>query len=201
MFGQTESGIKEGGTGLGLAISQQYAKIMKGLVTVKSILQKGSCFTVTVEILPGEELDQKESLKNRVIGLKAGESYKVLIADDRKNNRKLLKEMLLSVGFKVEEAEDGLEAIKKFKAWLPDIILMDMRMPVMDGYEAIRNIKSMNSTDDKKIPIIAVTASAFTEDRIKAIEAGADAYLRKPFKKDELFASIESCLGVQYVYK
>jgi PAS domain S-box-containing protein len=201
MFGQTETGIKEGGTGLGLAISQQYAKIMGGFITVKSKPRKETCFTITINILPGKDPGKKDTHKGRVIGLKTGESYRVLIADDREDNRKLLREMLLSVGFKVEEAEDGFEAIKKFKTWLPDIILMDMRMPVMDGYDAIRSIKSMNSVNDKKIPIIAVTASAFTEDRIKALEAGADAYLRKPFKENELFECIGLCLGIQYIYK
>ncbi|MBN2400790.1 MAG: PAS domain S-box protein [Spirochaetes bacterium] len=201
MFAQTEAGIKEGGTGLGLAISQQYAKIMGGYITVESEPGKGACFTITVEILPGYELKETNHPERRVIGLKQGESYKVLVADDREGNRKLLQEMLLSVGFKVEVAEDGLEAIKKFKSWLPDIVLMDMRMPVMDGYDATRAIKTMNTTKDKKIPIIAVTASAFQEDRLKALEAGADAYLRKPFKKHEVFECIESFLGVQYVYE
>ena len=201
MFGQTETGIREGGTGLGLAISQQYAKIMEGGIAVKSEHGKGTCFTVTVEIALGEKPGKKDSARNRVVGLKQGESFRVLVVDDREINRNLLKEMLSPVGFEIAEAKDGLEAIKMFKSWLPDVILMDMRMPVMNGYEAIKSIKSMNSPEDKKVPIIAVTASAFSEDRTRALEAGADLYLRKPFKEQELFESIGSCLDVHYVYE
>ena len=201
MFGQTKTGIKEGGTGLGLAISQEYANIMNGSITVKSEPDKGTCFTINVEIGQGEKQSKNDSVKRRITGLKDGEYCRVLVVDDRENNRDLLREMLLSVGFEVEEAKDGLEAIKKFKAMLPDIILMDMRMPVMNGYDSIKSLKSMNSPDDKKVPIIAVTASAFSEDRKKALDAGADLYLRKPFKEQELFESIGYCLDLQYVYE
>ncbi len=113
MFGQTETGIKEGGTGLGLAISQQYAKIMGGYITVKSKPGKGTCFIIKIDVLPGNKLTEKNHINGRVVRLKSGESYKVLVVDDRENNRKLLKDMLLSVGFTVEEAKNGLEAIKK----------------------------------------------------------------------------------------
>jgi PAS domain S-box-containing protein len=201
MFGQTETGIKEEGTGLGLAISQQYAKIMNGNIAIQSEYGKGTCFTITIGVLQGKESDGIDHPKKRVIRLKQDKSYKVLIADDREDNRKLLKEILLSIGFCVEEAKDGLEAVNKFESGLPDIILMDIRMPNMDGYEAIRNIKFMSSSQNKIIPIIAITASAFSEDRIKTLEAGADAYLRKPFKEHELFESIEACLGVEYIYE
>jgi PAS domain S-box-containing protein len=198
-FGQTEAGIKEGGTGLGLAISQQYAKIMGGEITLKSKEGKGTCFTLTINIENGEELIKEENQKRKVIGLKPGQKlYRILVADDRANNRELLKIMLTSVGFEVEEAQNGNETIAKFKIWSPDLILMDMRMPVMNGYEATQKIKAMGNG---KIRIIAVTASAFQEDMQKSLDAGADAYLRKPFKEHELFECIGSCLGVKYVYE
>jgi PAS domain S-box-containing protein len=201
MFGQTEMGIKEGGTGLGLTISLQYAKIMGGYITVQSECGKGTCFIITIKILPGKESDKTDYAKGRIVGLKSGESYKVLIADDREDNRKLLKQILIAAGFNVEEARDGLEAINKFKSWTPDIVLMDMHMPVMDGYDAIRGIKTITSSQNKKIPIIAITASAFSENRIKTLESGADAYLRKPFKEQELFECIKSFLEVEYIYE
>lgn len=198
-FGQTEAGIKEGGTGLGLAISQQYAKFMGGMITVKSEEGKGACFTLTIDIENGKEPVKEENQKRRVIGLKPGQKpYRILIADDRAANRELLRIMLTTAGFEVEEAQNGNEAIAKFKVWSPDLILMDMRMPVMDGYEAIRGIRAI---EEKKTPIIAVTASVFHEDRQVAQETGADAYLRKPFREYELFERIESCLAVQYLYR
>ncbi len=198
-FGQTEAGIREGGTGLGLAISRQYAKLMNGDIIVKSEVEKGACFTLTIDIESGKKSVKEENQKRRVIGLKPGQKrYRVLIADDREDNRELLKIMLTSVGFEVEEVRNGKEVIEKFKAQPPDLILLDIRMPVMDGYETVHRIKNMRNG---KIPIIAVTASAFQEDRGKALEAGVDAYLRKPFKESELFECIGSCLGIEYVYK
>jgi two-component system, sensor histidine kinase and response regulator len=198
-FGQTEAGIKEGGTGLGLVISQQYAKIMNGDITVKSEVDKGTCFTLTIDIENGEELVKEGNQKGRAIRLKPGQKlYRILVADDHANNRELLKIMLTTAGFKVEEAKNGDETIEKFKTWSPDLILLDMRMPVKDGYETIKGIRAI---EKKKTPIIAVTASAFQEDMQKTQEAGADGYIRKPVKKHEVFECIESSLGVQYVYE
>ncbi|MBN2040379.1 MAG: PAS domain S-box protein, partial [Spirochaetes bacterium] len=199
-FGQAEAGIREGGTGLGLAISQQYARLMGGIITVKSEEGKGACFILTIDIDGSETLDKEEKKRGRVIGLKPGlKQYRILIADDNADNREFLRIMLTSAGFDVEEARDGNDAIAKLKIWRPELILMDMQMPVLDGYEATRMIKAM---ENGKIHIIAVTASAFQEDRQKAIDAGADAYLRKPFKERELFDRIkEVCAGVQYVYQ
>jgi PAS domain S-box-containing protein len=198
-FGQTETGIKEGGTGLGLAISQQYAKIMNGNIAVRSKEGKGTCFTLTIDIENGEEIVKEENQKRHVIGLEPDQKlYRILVADDHTDNRELLKIMLTSVGFEVIEARNGNETIEKFTESLPDLILMDMRMPVMDGYETIRSIRKI---EKKQTPIIAVTASVFLEDLEKIKEAGSDGYLRKPFKENELFECIESCLGVQYIYK
>lgn len=198
MFGQAESGIKEGGTGLGLVISREYARMMDGDITVNSKINIGSCFTIKIIIEKNNEvLPVRKARKKRVIGLESGQKYKVLIVDDQMDNRALLNKILISVGFEVNEAKDGMEAVEKYKSWSPDIIIMDMRMPVMDGYEATRIIKAI----DEKIPIIAVTASAFYEDRVKALEAGADKYLRKPFKGKELFENIKTHLGVRYIYE
>jgi PAS domain S-box-containing protein len=198
-FGQTATGIREGGTGLGLAISQQYAKIMGGEITVKSSEGKGTCFILTIDIEKSKDIVKEKNQKKRVIGLKPGQKqYRILVADDRSDNRELLKVMLTSVGFELEEAKDGNETIEKFKAWSPDLILLDMRMPVMDGYETIRGIRAI---EEKKTPIIAVTASAFQEDKQKTKDSGADGYLRKPFKEHEVFERIESYLDVQYVYR
>jgi PAS domain S-box-containing protein len=199
MFWQSEAGIKEGGTGLGLVISKEYAKMLGGDITVRSELGKGSCFTVKVKFDIEEESGSRQAIsRKRVIGIKPGQKkYLILIADDRKENRLLLNKILSGIGFEIIEAVDGKDALEKFSALKPDLILMDMRMPLMDGYEATRRIKEI---DGKNTPIIAVTASAFYEDRKKIIDAGVNAYLRKPFKEYEIFNAIQSFLGVRYVY-
>ncbi|MFH0975708.1 MAG: PAS domain S-box protein [Spirochaetota bacterium] len=199
VFGQTEAGINEGGTGLGLTISRQYALLMGGDITLKSETGKGSCFTIQVNIETGKELQKKKKVrKGRIVKIKPGKNkYKTLITDDKSDNRVLLKKILEPVGFEIQEASNGIEAVEKTKEWTPDIILMDMRMPMMNGYEAIKAIREIK---DNNISIIAVTAGAFSEDKKKALNAGANAFLRKPFKEQELFDIIESCLNVKFLY-
>jgi len=122
-----------------------------------------------------------------------------LVVDDKIENRQLLSEMLKLVGFETAEACNGEEAVAIFEEWEPHLILMDMRMPVMNGYEATRIIKSLEK--GYKTPIIAITASAFDEDKKKVFESGVDGFIRKPFKDYELFESIETNLHVKYVYE
>ena len=121
-------------------------------------------------------------MSRKVIGLKPGQDeIRILIADDRETNRRILTQMLSAVGFKIREVSNGAEAVEEFYTWKPHIIMMDMRMPVMDGYEAMHRIKE--EVDGKKTVIIAVTASAFQEDKQRIMAAGADGYISKPFKK------------------
>jgi CheY-like chemotaxis protein len=134
-----------------------------------------------------------------VIGLQPDQGeLRILVVDDKEPNRRLLSRMLGAVGFQVREAGDGEEAIAAFEAWNPHLIFMDMVMPGMDGYEATRRIKATDR--GRETAIVAITASAFEEDREKVLSTGADAFVRKPFREQELFEQIREQLGIEYVY-
>ena len=199
-FEQTAKGAQAGGTGLGLALSRQYAQLLGGDITLASREGLGSCFTVTVNIVPTDSAPMTHSLPlRRVLSLKAGSPVvRVLVVDDEETNRRLLQEMLGVVGFEVKLALNGQEALDTFDTWQPQLILMDVKMPVMGGQEAIRLIRA--TPRGRRVKIIAVTASAFLEDREEAHGWGADSYLLKPFLEKELFDGIRSLLGTEYEY-
>jgi CheY-like chemotaxis protein len=141
--------------------------------------------------------------KRRVMGLAAGqEQYRLLVVDDNDVSRQLLATLLQKIGFEVREATNGQEAVKVREEWQPHLIWMDMRMPVMDGYEATKKIQSAirNQKSAIRTKIIALTASAFEEDRTKVLDCGCDDFQRKPFKEVEIFELMHTYLGVQYVY-
>jgi CheY-like chemotaxis protein len=145
-----------------------------------------------------EAVRAKDKLRH-VLKLQPGQATcRVLIADDIEDNRQLLAQLLAPVGFEVRLATNGAEAIREFEQWQPHLILMDFRMPVMDGHEAIRRIRAMK--DGKKPKIIAVTASAMDENRQELLEIGADDFISKPFREAELFQKIHAQTKVEYVY-
>src|SRR6185436_10129796 len=120
----------------------------------------------------------------RVVKLQPGQpTCRVLIADDIEENRQLLSQLLAPVGFEIRLATNGAEAVREFEHWRPHLILMDFRMPVMDGHEAIRRISAM--AGGKELKIIAVTASAMEENRQALMEVGADDFIGKPFREAE----------------
>jgi CheY-like chemotaxis protein len=190
------------GTGLGLSICKKYVNFMGGTIEVESEVGKGSLFRVRLPAEIAEAVDVRTSAeeKPRVIGLAPAEkTWRVLVADDNRANLLLLKSLLEEVGFFVLEAKNGKEAVAVFKKESPDFIWMDMRMPVMDGYEAVRQIRMQPGGD--KHPIIAITASAFKEQRDEILATGCDDMVIKPIRAHKIFETMGRFLDIEYIYE
>lgn len=188
------------GTGLGLAISREFVRLLGGEISVSSEPGKGSLFSFDIAFDPVDMVEsESKSPPRRVVGLADQREFRILVTDDVAESRILLNTLLQSIGFSVREAVDGREAVEGFEQWRPHLILMDMRMPVMDGYTATKRIKSVKK--GKATRIIALTASAFEENRADILAAGCDDFIRKPFRENELFDIIRKHLGVEYIYE
>ncbi len=199
-FKQSESGKKNGGgTGLGLSISRELARFMGGDIFAESEYGVGTTFRteIPVQISDAHGVTEIETVQN-VISIKGGKCPRILVVDDKLENILVLRELLQPIGFIVSEARDGKEAIDIFESEQFDLILMDMRMPVMDGYEA--SIKIRKSEINSRIPIVALTASAFEEDKQRIFDVGIDDYVRKPFQRKILFNAIKRNLHIEYIY-
>lgn len=203
-FVQTETGHKsQEGTGLGLAISQKFVSLMGGDITVNSTFGSGSTFRFTIQaIVVDEGAQPKLVVRRTVIGLAAGQpTYRILVVEDKPENRQILLKLLTSVGFEVREAINGVEAIALCETWQPHLIWMDIRMPVMNGYEATKRIKAASEQANRQPPVvIALTGSVFEEDRKVALSMGCCDFVRKPFQADIIFEKMAEYLGVRYVY-
>ncbi|MFB2838295.1 response regulator [Floridanema evergladense] len=200
-FSQTQTGRQTGqGTGLGLAIGQQFAKLMGGEIVVESQLGIGSIFTFNISAKLVSNTEKNISLNTQeVICLEPNQpTYRILVVEDIKENRQLLVKLLAPLGFEVREAENGQEAVTIWESWQPHLILMDMRMPIMDGYKATRQIKA--HAQGKNTVIIALTASVFEEQQPAILKAGCDDFIPKPFRSEILLEKIAKYLGVRYIY-
>lgn len=193
------------GSGLGLAISRKFVRLMGGDITASSTPGKGTVFRFNIQAKCGEAEDVPEQrIPRRALALEPAQSqYRILVAEDNSHSRKILCKLLHIVGFNVREARDGQEAVKQYVEWQPHLIWMDMRMPVMSGEEAAREIRRLEIADSKAhIPIIALTANVFDEDRTRMVrEGGCDDYVRKPYKEHEIFEMVARHLGVRYRYE
>jgi PAS domain S-box-containing protein len=200
-FGQTETGRNsQQGTGLGLPISKKFIQLMGGDIQVQSEIGQGSVFRFDIEVglADASEVNVVQSSR-RVIGIQPNQqAFRILVVDDKWEGRRLIVKLLSSIGFEVQEAENGKLAIEAWENWHPHLILMDMRMPVMDGYEATQLIKSHLS--GQATAIIAFTASALEEERAIVMSAGCDDFIRKPFREEVLLDKLEQYLGVAYIY-
>ena len=189
----------ENGTGLGLAIARQFVELMGGMLAVDSEQGVGSLFhfEIPVEVLADHAV-QTESVAVRVVGVEDGQPrYRLLIAEDQPENRLLLHKMLEPLGFELRDAANGMEAIEQFEQWHPDLIWMDIRMPVLDGIEASRRIKATEAGAHTRI--VAITAHAMENERKEILGAGCDDFVRKPYRETEIFEALSRQLGVRFV--
>lgn len=199
-FYQTAAGVKKGeGTGLGLAISREYVHLMGGRLVVNDNPGGGSVFSFTIP-LPASSLTPT-AVKNgkKIAALKQGvTSPRVLVVEDDTSSRELLIAVLKNAGIDTRGAENGKIALDIYAQWRPQFIWMDMRMPVMDGYEATRQIRAFG---DDNLFIVALTASAFMEDRQMILEAGCDDILTKPFQTEKIFELMQRFLQIEFDYE
>lgn len=200
--GANEILSKKKGTGLGLAISKSFVLLMGGNITVESEPEKGSLFRVEVpaKIAQPDEAGTQFGEEQQVTGLAPGlKNWQILVAEDNDENRLMLKILLEKVGFTVIEARTGREAVDAYHTVRPDFIWMDIRMPVMDGYEATRHIRKL--PDGKDVPIIALTAHVFKEQEQDIIDAGCNDVLHKPIKAPQIYETMEKYLNLEYLYE
>ncbi|MET0123512.1 MAG: response regulator, partial [Candidatus Thiodiazotropha sp. 6PLUC9] len=190
------------GTGLGLTISRQFVQMMNGSIELQSTPGKGSVFTIDLPLTDAMETDitqAEQQVANRVVGLAPGQpEYRILIVEDQIDNQLLLSSLLHHAGLQDKVAENGKQAVELYQSWQPHLIFMDRRMPVMDGEQATRQIRSLPNGDEVKI--IAVTASAFKEQREQMLEAGVDDFIGKPYHPDEIYAQLSKHLEIRFLH-
>ncbi|HEY9600922.1 MAG TPA: ATP-binding protein [Allocoleopsis sp.] len=188
------------GSGLGLAISQKIIQMMGSTIQVKSQLGQGSTFWIDLDVLETAKLTQPVTVRDRtkIISV-VGPKRVILIVDDRWENRSVLVNLLEPIGFATVEATDGQEGLDKAVEFKPDLIITDLRMPVLDGFEMMRRLRQLREFKD--VPIVVSSASVFESDRQKSLEAGTNDFLPKPVQADELLNTLKQHLRLEWIYE
>jgi predicted ATPase/signal transduction histidine kinase/DNA-binding NarL/FixJ family response regulator len=194
-----ENSRKTEGTGLGLTITHQLVELMGGAMKVRSFLGQGSIFIFNLHLPKVErEADALTLLDRNIIGYQ-GKKRKILIVDDKWTNRSVLVNMLSPIGFEVMEAAEGLEGLHKAQDFKPDAILMDLVMPVLDGFETTRQLRMM--VEFKDTVIIAVSASVLELEQRQSLEVGCNDFLSKPLRQTDLLEKLQVYLGLEWIYE
>lgn len=187
------------GTGLGLAISQKIVAMMGSKIQVKSRLGKGSSFWVDLQLVEvAEDGRVRMPIEKRISGY-TGKRLKILVVDDRWENRSVIVNFLQPLGFELAEAANGKEGLAVAAEFQPNLIVVDMVMPVMDGFEMTRQIRQLPKFKD--VRVVASSASVFDADQQKFLEMGSDDFLPKPVREKDLLSKLHHHLGLEWVYK
>ncbi|MBE9115517.1 PAS domain S-box protein [Lusitaniella coriacea LEGE 07157] len=205
-FVQTRTGrSSKEGTGLGLPISREFIRLMGGEIAVSSILNRGTTFSFEIPVTPTKKIGYgRDRVTRKIVGISSTcPDYRILVVEDDLESRLLLVELLASVGFYVRTAEQGRKAVSLWQDWQPDLILMDLQMPVMDGYKAMEQIRARERKlqQQRSVPIIVLTANAFVEERDRVLGVGGNDFISKPFYREELLEKLASYLNLQYLYE
>jgi len=200
-FQQGEAGMRQGGTGLGLTIAQRALGLMGSTIEVDSQQGEGSRFTFTVHLPPaGATVDHADTVDwTRVQALAPGHAVKALVADDVAENREILAGMLGDLGVEVDVVENGQQALGSMKANLPDIVFLDIRMPVLDGLETMRLVQGNELWSQVKA--VAVSASVLEHEKRMYLSSGFDEFLDKPFRFERVCECLADHLGVEFEYR
>ena len=197
-FQQGETNAQQGGTGLGLAIARRHVELMGGHLQLDSSLEQGARFFFSLALPPaqGPVAEETETRYRQVVQLAAGYVPKILIVDDVLTNREILVQMLERIGAQIRQVDSGQAALAAVHQQQPDLVFMDIRMPGMDGVEALRRIRQKHAA----LPIVAISASVMQHEQQHYLASGFDAFLDKPFRLEDLYACLEQVLDLSYEY-